>query len=130
MDLDEVAHYEPPHQDLHCLQIKLFLSLILKWLTLSGLETSFGNMWKPFKTPQNGASEQGLDSLFTGTSRQNTIKMTTRNPLNLKWTHPNFCDGLASLLFHLVWCMTFAFAVCLLCHLLASYAIYYFCHWN
>ena len=21
VDLDEVAHYEPPHQDLHCLQI-------------------------------------------------------------------------------------------------------------
>ena len=44
MDLDEVALYEPPHQDLHCLQINLFLSLILKWLTLSGLETSFGDM--------------------------------------------------------------------------------------
>ena len=27
-DLDEVAHYEPPHQDLHCLQIQLFLSLV------------------------------------------------------------------------------------------------------
>ena len=24
MDLDEVAHYEPPHQDLRCLQIQLF----------------------------------------------------------------------------------------------------------
>ena len=32
--LDEVAQYEPPHQDLHCLQIPLFLSLILKELTL------------------------------------------------------------------------------------------------
>ena len=31
--LDEVAHYEPPHQDLHCLQIELFLSLVLKELT-------------------------------------------------------------------------------------------------
>ena len=26
VDLDEVAHYEPPHQDLHSLQIQLFLS--------------------------------------------------------------------------------------------------------
>ena len=24
VDLDEVAHYEPPHQDLHCLQIQLY----------------------------------------------------------------------------------------------------------
>ena len=28
--LDEVAHYEPPHHDLRCLQIQLFSSLILK----------------------------------------------------------------------------------------------------
>ena len=30
VDPDEVAHYEPPHQDLHCLQIQLFSSLVLK----------------------------------------------------------------------------------------------------
>ena len=29
VDLDEGAHNEPPHQDLHCLQIQLFLSLVL-----------------------------------------------------------------------------------------------------
>ena len=29
VDLDEVAHYEPPHQDLRCLQIQLVLSLVL-----------------------------------------------------------------------------------------------------
>ena len=28
-DLDEVAYYEPPHQDLHCLQIQLFPFLVL-----------------------------------------------------------------------------------------------------
>ena len=28
----EVAHYEPPHQDLRCLQIQLFSSLVLKQL--------------------------------------------------------------------------------------------------
>ena len=33
VDLDEVAHHEPPHQDLRCLQIQLFLSLVLKELT-------------------------------------------------------------------------------------------------
>ena len=32
VDLDEVAHYEPPHQDLQCLQIQLFSSLVLKQL--------------------------------------------------------------------------------------------------
>ena len=31
-DLVEVAHYEPPHQDLRCLQIQLFSSLVLKEL--------------------------------------------------------------------------------------------------
>ena len=29
VDLDEVAHNEPPHQDLSCLQIQLFSSLVL-----------------------------------------------------------------------------------------------------
>ena len=33
VDLDEVAHDEPPHQDLCCLQIQLFSLLILKELT-------------------------------------------------------------------------------------------------
>ena len=30
VDLDEVAHDEPPHQDLRCLQIPLFSSVVLK----------------------------------------------------------------------------------------------------
>ena len=37
IDLDEVAHYEPPHQDLCCLQIQLFSFLVfkeLRWPTL------------------------------------------------------------------------------------------------
>ena len=33
VDLDEMAYYEPPHQDLHCLQIQLFSSLVVKELT-------------------------------------------------------------------------------------------------
>ena len=33
VDLDEVAHNEPPHQDLCCLQFQLFSLLILKELT-------------------------------------------------------------------------------------------------
>ena len=32
VDLDEVAHDEPPHQDLRCLRIRLFLSLVFKEL--------------------------------------------------------------------------------------------------
>ena len=32
MDLDEVAYYEPPYQDLRCFQIQLFSSLLLKEL--------------------------------------------------------------------------------------------------
>ena len=32
LDLDEVAHDEPPHQDLRCLQIQLFSTLVLKGL--------------------------------------------------------------------------------------------------
>ena len=34
MDLDEVAHHEPPHQDLSCLQIQLFSSLVVKAVRL------------------------------------------------------------------------------------------------
>ena len=30
--LDEVAHHEPPHQELRCLQIQLFSSLAVKEL--------------------------------------------------------------------------------------------------
>ena len=30
MDLDEVAHDEPLHQDLHCFQIQLFSSPVVK----------------------------------------------------------------------------------------------------
>ena len=30
--LDEVSHYEPPHQDLCCLQSQLFSSLVLREL--------------------------------------------------------------------------------------------------
>ena len=32
VDLDEVAHYEPPLQDLRCLQIQLFSALVVKEL--------------------------------------------------------------------------------------------------
>ena len=32
VDLDEVAHSEPPYQDLRCSQTQLFLSLVLKEL--------------------------------------------------------------------------------------------------
>ena len=32
MDLDELAQNEPPHQDLHCLQIQLYSSLVVKEL--------------------------------------------------------------------------------------------------
>ena len=34
VDLDEVDHDEPPHQDLHCLQIHIFSSLVLKDLNI------------------------------------------------------------------------------------------------
>ena len=32
MDIDEVAHSEPPHQDLRCFPIQLFSTLVLKEL--------------------------------------------------------------------------------------------------
>ena len=32
MDLDEVTHYESPHQDLHYLQVQLISSLLVKEL--------------------------------------------------------------------------------------------------
>ena len=39
--LDEVAHYEPPHQDQRCLRIQLFSSLVLKELSLIGKTRTF-----------------------------------------------------------------------------------------
>ena len=33
VDLDEVAHDEPPHQDLRCLQIQIISSLVLEELS-------------------------------------------------------------------------------------------------
>ena len=38
VDLDEVAHYEPPHQNLRCLQIQLFSSLVVKELRTTKTE--------------------------------------------------------------------------------------------
>ena len=43
MDLYEVAHYEPPHQDLRCLQTELFSSLVVKELSRS--ERSDGELF-------------------------------------------------------------------------------------
>ena len=43
VDLDEVADDEPPHQDLHCLQIQLFLSLVRK--ELKYLATNVGHCY-------------------------------------------------------------------------------------
>ena len=34
VDIDEMAHYEPPSQDVHCLQIYLFTSIALKELRI------------------------------------------------------------------------------------------------
>ena len=34
VDLDEVAHYEAPHQDPRCLQIRLISPLVLKELNI------------------------------------------------------------------------------------------------
>ena len=41
VDLGEMAHYEPPHQDLRCLQIQLFSSLVLKELSTFTAPTRF-----------------------------------------------------------------------------------------
>ena len=40
--LAEVAHYEPPHQDLRCLQIQLFSFLVLKELNNIKIDVMFG----------------------------------------------------------------------------------------
>ena len=41
VELNEVSHYEPPHKDLHCLQIYLFSSLAPKEFGIDG------NLLKP-----------------------------------------------------------------------------------
>ena len=55
--MSQVAHYEPPHQDLRCLQIQLFASLVVKELILplSGrwFDTDGSAVWKSCKTQNN-----------------------------------------------------------------------------
>ena len=41
VDLDELAHYEPPHQDLCCLQSQLVLSVVLKELSKNCAQMCF-----------------------------------------------------------------------------------------
>ena len=41
VNLDEVAHNGPPHQDRRCLQIHLFLSLVLKRLNCTDVKKPF-----------------------------------------------------------------------------------------
>ena len=55
--LDEVAHYEPPHQDLPCLQIQLFSSLALKELMnhkqhCFNAQTHINDMTEPRSNPR------------------------------------------------------------------------------
>ena len=42
VDLDEMAHTEPPHQDLRCLQIQLCLSWVLNELNY---EIAYDHPW-------------------------------------------------------------------------------------
>ena len=39
-----MAHNEPPHQDLHCLQIQLFSSLVVKELSDEAIKMTFHNL--------------------------------------------------------------------------------------
>ena len=48
VDVDKVAHDEPPHQDLHHLQIQLFSSLVLKELSLQATGSPLMNMYLTF----------------------------------------------------------------------------------
>ena len=47
---DEVAHNEPPHLDLHCLQIQLFSVLVLSMLRFE-IYTVVGNTMEDHQTP-------------------------------------------------------------------------------
>ena len=41
VDLDEVAHDKPPHQDLRCLQVQLFSSLVVNPIALRKAKTVY-----------------------------------------------------------------------------------------
>ena len=66
MDLDEVAHDEPPHQDLPCLQIQLhvFSSLVVKEFK-DGYLTFFANTADTQHTAPEEQSDLGLHRLHT-----------------------------------------------------------------
>ena len=70
MDLDEVAHLEPPHQDLRCLQIQLFSSLVLKELkeqyvnhSLNRLLLTYSTWYKQFQSVLIGQFEYIVQAL-------------------------------------------------------------------
>ena len=51
-----MAHDEPPHQDLHCLQIQLFSSLVVKELNiLLACSSSFIILSKPYQEVGNNS---------------------------------------------------------------------------
>ena len=57
VDPDEMAHYEPSHLDLHCLQRYPFLSAWLKWLTLKCVIPGKGNSVVGFHWIQTNQSQ-------------------------------------------------------------------------
>ena len=50
-----MAHYEPPHQDLRCLQIQLFSSLVVKELHVNSVIATIINTPAALKQPISGS---------------------------------------------------------------------------
>ena len=97
VDLDEMAHYEPIHQDLCCLQIQLFQSLVLK-----ELKSKHFLLWKaPYEETgqylQLDQSDHPWKSIHTLIKYWNT--WICPNRVNRK---KQSAQGLHCLLFHLL----------------------------
>ena len=62
VDPDEMAHYEPPHLDLHCLPWYLYLSTELKGFTTYGLAAEKMDL-RTYANSENPAAVQSGQDL-------------------------------------------------------------------
>ena len=62
VDLDEVAHHEPPHQDLCCLQIQLFSSVVVKELNIRSLAAVCSGLFRSTSEPRSVCGRSGVFS--------------------------------------------------------------------
>ena len=97
VDLDEVAHHEPPHQDLLCLQIQLILSLVFKELKLILKHCSYESKILFLTTRPKLRKEAKSDELFPRKEYPFTL-------IQIKHSLDGNCDSMFIYILHKACC--------------------------